>query len=202
MPQRLYAVALALAISVCASVADAKTLRQQQLIYDNNGRSFVATAKPAERVVRRQARTVRLAVASVPSEFNFRAGNSSIAAVAERYAGQLPDVAELKSWARETGVGAWRWGRRLYCALGVNKVLSDLGMKGTASAAVSSFYRWGSRTLNPQPGDVAIVGAQHVAIVVGRSAGGVDVVSFNDAGHRVLRRTYPLRGIQYRSASL
>jgi hypothetical protein len=46
MPQRLYAVALALAISVCASAADAKPLRQQQLFYDNNGRITTNQTQP------------------------------------------------------------------------------------------------------------------------------------------------------------
>lgn len=159
----------------------------------------VRHAKPFKRIAKAEpAKPIETA----EPEISFRAGVASVAAAAEQYAGKTPTVAELKAWARELGLGTWRHGLRVYCALGVNKVLAEVGMKGTGSALAASFQHWGSRTFNPQAGDVAVVGGHHVAVVVGRSAGAVEVVSFNDSGHRILRRTYPLRGVQYRTASL
>jgi hypothetical protein len=128
-------------------------------------------------------------------------GGGSVAAIAERYVGHTPSVAELKSWAAQTGIGTWRFGVRVYCALGVNKVLADAGRAGSGSFQARSFKRWGTQTSDPQPGDVAVKGNHHVAIVVGRTTAGVTVVSFNDAGHGIARTEYPLRGVEYRTAS-
>jgi hypothetical protein len=132
--------------------------------------------------------------------FSLGIGLSSVAAVAERYVGTVPTVAELKGWARETGIGVWRHGQRAYCALGANMVLAKAGVAGSGSYTASSFHRWGVRTHDPQAGDIAVVGNHHVAVVVGRTGSGVLVVSFNDYGHAVLKREYPLRGIDYRTA--
>lgn len=129
----------------------------------------------------------------------FFGGASSAAEIAKRYIGHKPSVTELKGWARETGIGAWRWGVRVYCALGVNKVLADAGIRGSGSALAASFRAWGERTNNPRPGDIAIPHRNHVAVVVGRSGDTVTVVSFNDSGHQILRREYPLRGVIYRT---
>lgn len=170
---------------IAASTAPARTAKKRSAV-----RSVASPRKTAHEI------------AAVAAEPTFRIGQPSIALAAQQYVGMTPSVAELKAWARETGIGTWRWGQRVYCALGVNKVLADVGQRGSGSFKADSFKYWGSRTHDPQPGDIAVVGNHHVAIVVARSARGVVVVSFNDNGHRVLRREYPLRGVQYRTASL
>jgi hypothetical protein len=156
-----------------------------------------ARRHPSDIGVRRAS--IAPAEQSIPE---FRAGNSAIAAAAERYVGSAPSVAQLRSWAHETGIGSWSWGQHVFCALGVNKVLNDVGIRGSGSFKASSFRHWGQHTYDPQPGDIAVVGSYHVAIVVARTPSSVMVVSFNDSGHAIRRVEYPLRGVQYRTASL
>jgi hypothetical protein len=116
MPQRLYAVALALAISVCASAADAKPLRQQQLNCDNNGRCISATAQPAERVARsRSARANRAARTTYSGAGVVRSGKTGATAFVDpKYAGRFQayiDDLENNYGARIVFMGGGRGGR-------------------------------------------------------------------------------------------
>lgn len=212
MQRSLIAAALALAFMASATPAVASKANASSVVTefcgDRYGKCFdAADAAAAKPVVRKRAHAknngttgAKAAVAPV-AEPTFRAGTEAVAAAAERYVGGAPSVNDLKEWARETGIGVWRFGQRLYCALGVNKALADAGIPGTASGLARSFRQWGKPTKFPQRGDIAVVGAHHVAVVVGRTAAGVEVVSFNDARHEVRRVIYPLRGVQYRAAA-
>ena len=214
------AILAAAIIATAMTTADAKPRkhRSQEIITcnDRGCSDWAARRVVAERVAvkakKYSQRSYRSRVARVPARAvdaggspavsqTSDGGNRSVVAVAERYVDTLPSVVQLKQWARETGIGTWRFGRRVYCALGANYVLARAGIKGTGSALARSFYSWGRKTNDPRPGDIAVVRRNHVAVVVDRTAHSVIAVSFNDYQHRILRRTYSLHGPQFRTAS-
>jgi len=88
----------------------------------------------------------------------------------------------------------------LWCATAVNKILADVGLKGTGSDWAKDFEDWG-RATKPKPGAIAVAHRKcgkpylcgHVAIVKRVKGNTVTVVSPNGGGNKVRLVTYPVK---------
>lgn len=62
----------------------------------------------------------------------------------------------LSASRRYGGTTRWR-NNRLWCADYANRVLDDVGIKGTGSRLARDFLKWGTKVHSPQPGDVVVL---------------------------------------------
>lgn len=113
-------------------------------------------------------------------------------AIARRYRG-TNEVAGARSnpvitgWAKQLGgwiASFYRDDSIPWCALFVNAVLAEAGLKGTGSLAARSFEQWGEKLAAPAPGAVLVFvrkGGGHVGFYVGESVDAFRVFGGNQS---------------------
>jgi uncharacterized protein (TIGR02594 family) len=112
--------------------------------------------------------------------------------VARRYQGthEVPGPKSnpvILGWAKRLGgfiASYYRDDAIPWCALFVNAVLNEAGLKGTGSLAARSFEAWGERLAGPAPGAVLVfvrAGGGHVGFYVGESADAYRVLGGNQS---------------------
>lgn len=88
-----------------------------------------------------------------------------------------------------------------WCAAFVGAVLDDAGIKGTMKLNARSYLEWGEHTIDPEPGDIAVLWREsrvgwrgHVGFYVRHDSMGDIVLSAAIRETRFPSRSIPLRG--------
>ncbi len=94
-------------------------------------------------------------------------GDSGIVALAQDYEG-LNEKKDRKDLKTAIGVDPVR---TPWCAAFINHLLEKQGKQGTDNLTALSFLRWGKKTVQPKPGDIAVLYG-HVTIFLAFSEDG------------------------------
>ena len=125
-------------------------------------------------------------------------GDSGIVALAQDYEG-LNEKKDRKDLKTAIGVDPVR---TPWCAAFINHLLEKQGKQGTDNLTALSFLRWGKKTVQPKPGDIAVLYG-HVTIFLAFSEDGTYIKTIGgNQDDSVKVGEYPLkRVISFRTYS-